>query len=342
MSKKNRANKMIRQDGGKTVEEIAKQLEQDKKDGHFSNTENVNKTGDIYDPNFQDILSLEEEKEETKSTSRGTESVTNKNIGGSKMEKKNNTEVTSGFSRPLNMQYGVTSLEFLSKFKALIAEKMPELTKCAGSVAISVSENAGKELGESQVKFILKLDLTNSAELKRQSTKINYNADVDPQFEALFEKSQNEATNSLSQNYKKMPMYLQEKGKNILYNDYFDVIKFEPFRGKDGRVWDNLVLMEVNASASILTILDLDTKLYIGYTDSVRRMRQFEESVKLKQRMKGKTGIQVPVIYLIQVNVDDLELLKSSSAMFKKPNYQQGSNKGGNSYKAALADFFGK
>ena len=368
-NKKNRSGKFIRgqkdNGNGKTVDDIKKDFFKDKEEGKFETQKEIvvksaeikpveepkeiNATKeDFYDPNFQEIMGNDEFEEETETTKEETKIVNkhNEKTGGFKMKETKDFRAESGFTRPLNMQYGVTSIEFLSKFKALLANKLPEVAKCAVSVAVAVNEvptvKNNITANVSQVKFVIKLDLTNSPELRRESAKASYNANVDPQFEALFEKSQNEATASSLNNFKKMPKYMQENGKHVLYNDYFDVIKFEPFRNKDGRVWDNLVQLEVNASASILSILGLDTKLYVAYTDAVRRMKQLEESVKLKQKMKGKTGIQVPTIYLIQVNVDDIELLKSSSAMFKKPNYSQQGTKSGNSYKAALADFIGR
>ena len=372
MSKKNRSGKFIRGQKGngnnqeKSVEDIKKDFFKDKEEGKFETptkevkdievteekvivTKPNNKSEDYYDPNFQSLLEneVEEDTEET-STKEQTIVVNKRNqiTGGNKMkETTKEFRADSGFSRPLNSQYGVTSIEFLSKFKALLAERMPEVDKCKVSIALAVADvpvvKNNVTTTSSLVKFVIKLDLTQSAELRREN-KVSYDANVDPQFEALFEKSQNEAVSASTNNFKKMPKYMQQHGKGVLYNDYFDIIKFEPYRGKDGKVWENLILLEVNASASILSILNLDSKLYIGYTDAVRRLKQLEESVKLKQKMKGKTGIQVPTIYLIQINVDDLELLKSSSAMFKKPNYQQQGTKSGNSYKAALADFIGK
>ena len=373
MNKKNRSGKFIRgkENGNgqaqKSVDEIKKDFFKDKEEGKFESVttevkqpvveEKVEvkeivetKGDDFYDPNFQELMGEEtstEEETNTVTDNNKQKIKHNEKTGGFKMTKDTKDfKVENGFTRPLNMQYGVTSIEFLSKFKALLAAKLPEVSKCAVQVSVAVNEvpvvKNNVTANASQVKFVIKLDLTNSPELRRESAKASFNANVDPQFEALFEKSQNEATASASNNYKKMPKYMQENGKHVLYNDYFDVIKFEPFRSKEGKVWDNLVLLEVNASASILSILGVDTKLYVAYTDCVRRMKQLEESVKLKQKMKGKTGIQVPTIYFIQVNVDDVELLKSSTAMFKKPNYQQQGNKSGNSYKAALADFIGR
>lgn len=373
MNKKNRSGRFIRGKGNdngqtqKSVDEIKKDFFKDKEEGKFETTTSVvkqpvieekvevkeiveTKGDDFYDPNFQELMGEEtstEEETNTVTDNNKQKIKHNEKTGGFKMTKDTKDfKVENGFTRPLNMQYGVTSIEFLNKFKNLLEEKLPKLHGCVAQVTVVIDDvpSARNNIATntSQVKFVIKLDLTNSPELRRETAKSSFDTNVDPQFEALFEKSQNEVTASASNNYKKMPKYMQENGKHVLYNDYFDVIKFEPFRSKEGKIWDNLITLEVNASASILSILGLDNKLYIAYTDAVRRMKQLEEAVKLKQKMKGKIGIHVPTIYLIQLNVDDVELLKSSTAMFKKPNYQQQGNKSGNSYKAALADFIGR
>ena len=362
MSKKRRANNFIRQKNTaiETTEDIARKILNEKeivvaptpepvvKEVKEEITVTTKEKEDIYDPNFESIIDeVDENEEDTKDIK--TEKHNSKRSGGFKM---NNNQKTaerheSGFTRPLNLQYGVTSIEFLKRFKNLVETQLPELHKCIVSTTITVANVPkvidGAHTVVSQVKFIMKLDLIQSDILRRDNAatkSTNYSGD--PQFDALFEASQNDLTASSSNNWKKMPKYLQEKGKNILYNDFNDVLKFEPFRSKDGKVWQNLVLLEVDASASIISILGMDHNLYIGYTDLTRRMKQLEESLKMKQKMRGKVGAQVPTIYWIQVKVDDLELLKTSSAMFNKPKYQQATNKGGSSYKSALADFIGR
>lgn len=341
MSKKNRVGRMLRtgQHDQKTTEEISTSFFKDKEEGKFDPVPLVKE--DVYDP-FEEAMREAEQSEKEETVVVKEKEIIKENkqekIGGKTM-KNNNAKIENGFTRPLSLEYGVTSLEFLNRFKAILAEKMPEVAECAAATTIAVQETVRDGVKANQVKFVLKLDLTRSQELKRDN-RASFDTSADPQFEALFEKSLNDGKN-FSENYKKMPKYMQEKGKGILYNDYFDVIKFEPFRNKEGKVWENLVLLEVNVAASILHILDLDTKLYVGYVGNVVRMKQLEESLKLKQKMKGQTGIQVPTIYLIQVKVDDIEILKASSSMFEKPKYQQGV-KGGNNYKSALAEFIGR
>lgn len=255
--------------------------------------------------------------------------------------KEEKMEAVTRLGAPLSIVYADNSVSILKEFRDLLKERMPEFSKCVGAVELvpyeyEVRDAANMPRKITSAKLILKCRFEGSI---YSSRKANPNQEFgDPAFAALVARASGKSNNRGD-----LPGDLKTVGKGILFDDGIDIIKYEKFVDKEGRTWDDLVLIETSLDAAIVALTGMPANEYTGYVSDIVRAKEIETKLIAEQRKQGIKVGHVSAIYIVRMTLDSNKVLAETMKYFKKyKNDGKGNNNGRNSYRSAEDQFFSK